>query len=236
MKIIVLNEVDSTQNIARKLCEKESGDFIVVAKRQIAGYGRKGNVWISPEGGLWFTMVIRNVKTNLSTLPMIIAISTAKTIEKHAKINIKLKWPNDLYIGSKKVGGILCETILSGEEVKAILVGIGLNVNINEIPEEIKGKATSIKIETGKEHNLMELLKVIVEEVYEDMKKPINEIMEEWIRRDILVGRNVELKVNGGRMKAYVSKINEDGSITIKHDSLEAKIYYWQIDGIEILN
>jgi len=236
MKIVVLDEVDSTQNIARKLCEKETEDFIVVARRQSAGYGRKGDIWLSPEGGLWFTMVIRNVKANLSTLPMIVAVSTAKAVEKNTEVNVNLKWPNDLYIGKRKVGGILCEVVMSGEEVKAVLIGVGLNVNISEIPEKIKSKATSIKIETGEEHNLMKLLKEIVKEVYEDLKKPFKEIMEEWIRRDMLVGREAELKVDGRRVKAYISKLNEDGSITIKHDSFEAKIYYWQIDGIEILS
>lgn len=236
MRIIKLDEVDSTQNIAKKLCEEVEEDFVVVAKRQTSGYGRKGNIWFSPEGGLWFTLAIKNVNKKLELVPIIVAVSVAKMLERIIKINIQLKWPNDIYINNRKIGGIICEATTIGESLNRLLIGVGINVNIDEMPMEISYKSTSIKIETGREYNIMEILREIIKEIYANMSANMDEILREWRDRDIIVGRKVKILLTNKNIEAKVIEINSDGSITIEYDNKWIYLNYWQVNGIEILN
>jgi len=235
MKIIEVDEVDSTQKLAKKLLEEITEDYIVTAKKQTAGYGRRKNQWLSPEGGLWFTLVIRRRKLNLNILPMIIAISVAKALERIIERNIQLKWPNDIYMEYKKVGGILCEVVMFGEEINAILIGIGLNVNIDEIPEEIKGKATSIKIETGKSYDNMRLLREIVDEIYRNLELKIEDVINYWKTKDIMLDKKIRFEYYNEIVEGEVLDIENDGSLKILTDRCQMRIYHWEINNIEIL-
>ncbi|MEM1549989.1 MAG: biotin--[acetyl-CoA-carboxylase] ligase [Candidatus Methanomethylicia archaeon] len=235
MEIIEVEEVDSTQNLARRLLEIISGDFIVIAKKQTSGYGRKKSKWFSPDGGLWFTLVIRREELNLNILPIIVSVSIAKVLEKSINVDVQLKWPNDIYMKNKKIGGIICEAIIIGERINAILIGVGLNVNIDEIPEEIKDKATSMKIETGKTYDNNKLLREIVNEIYGSLKVDIKEIINYWRNKDITINKRIRFTYKGKIIEGIVLDINDDGSLKILTDNYQ-NIYHWEIDNIEILN
>lgn len=235
MKVIEVEEVDSTQKLAKRLLETISGDFIVTAKIQTAGYGRKRNKWFSPNGGLWFTLVIRREKLNLNILPIIVSVAIAKVLERSINVNVQLKWPNDIYMKNKKIGGVICEATIIGERINAILIGVGLNVNINEIPEEIKDKATSIKIETGKTYDNNKLLREIVNEIYRNLEVNIKEIIEYWRNKDITINKRIRSTYEGKTIEGIVLDINYDGSLKVLTDNCQ-NIYHWEIDSIEILN
>lgn len=161
--LLWLKETDSTQN---RLKEWNLGyGSVVVADRQTAGRGRLGRKWLSQEGGLYFSFLLNPKEfKDLIQLPLVLGLSLSESLEELG-IKTQIKWVNDLYLNRKKVAGILCE--LCGEK---LIVGIGINVNQREIPEEIKDRATSLLIETGREFDRKEVLLRFFERAKENLK------------------------------------------------------------------
>ncbi|QTA37672.1 biotin--[acetyl-CoA-carboxylase] ligase [Thermosipho ferrireducens] len=142
-KILIFNKIDSTNEYLKENYKKLPNGTVVVATTQTNGKGRYGKNWASPEGGLWFSILLKPRKpqpgdfyTKISSLALI-------NILKKYGINARIKWPNDIYVNKKKLCGILTEAVYKGE-LEAVIIGIGLNVN-NEIPEHLKNTAISIK-------------------------------------------------------------------------------------------
>ncbi|HEX7274474.1 MAG TPA: biotin--[acetyl-CoA-carboxylase] ligase, partial [Nitrososphaeraceae archaeon] len=140
--IYVFDELDSTQDFANALPIVESvHGTIVIAKKQKMGKGRIGKSWISPEGGLWMSIIFRpefNMNSIIFT-QFIGAIAIAEAIKEVANIRCSLKWPNDVLINEKKVCGILVDVNLESNN-KVIVMGIGLNTNIE--PSLVNNKLT----------------------------------------------------------------------------------------------
>lgn len=142
------SRIGSTSDRARQLAgEGHRLPAIVVADRQARGRGRRGRHWASDsESGLWFTVVHDAASLDLDVLPLRAGLGLAVALESFARsVRIQVKWPNDLLVGGRKVGGILCERVRD-----AALVGIGLN--LNHRPEELPAvtpPATSLRIECG---------------------------------------------------------------------------------------
>ena len=140
--------VGSTSDRARRLVrEGRQLPAIVVADRQARGRGRRGRRWVSDtERGLWFTMVQGTTSLDLEVLPLRAGLAVALALESVApSARILVKWPNDLVVGGRKLGGILCEGVPD-----AVLVGIGLNLNHHpdELPP-VTPAATSLRVECG---------------------------------------------------------------------------------------
>ncbi|MCX7706049.1 MAG: biotin--[acetyl-CoA-carboxylase] ligase [bacterium] len=130
IKVFFLEETTSTMDVARDFHEKEN-EFVIVAKKQTRGRGRQGRVWISDEGGLWLSVVWHKIDQNLMKYLFIIsAISIIETLKIYG-ISAKIKFPNDIYIGSKKIAGILIENLKD-----CVIIGIGINVN-NRIEDKM---------------------------------------------------------------------------------------------------
>jgi len=239
MKEIRVDVTDSTQTLAKRLSHIIEGDFIVIAKTQYKGYGRYGRKWFSPEGGLWATLTIRNISIErLTMMPMIAGIAAAETLQKYINMHVKLKWPNDLIIGDKKIGGILCEAEIEEEKVKNMFIGIGVNINISEreLLKELKDKATSLMIETNKTHNINEILFEIVNKIYSLMNEKSEKIIEKWKAHDYLAGRKVKISLEGQTLIGR-TKINSDGSLTIITESGEEyRLYSNRVERVDILN
>jgi len=164
MKIHHFKELDSTNILAKSLIEKgEKPPFVVVAEKQTNGYGRNENVWFSPQGGLYFSLVLPEIKIfHLENLVLALGWSVAKTIKEAFGVEPFLKLPNDVYLRNKKIAGILVENVIAENKVKSSLAGIGLNTNTKEFPSNLKNKATSLKIELDKEVDNDKILKAIL--------------------------------------------------------------------------
>ena len=161
MRIFKLDKVESTQKIAKEKKDLKVLD-VIWAKEQEQGYGRKGNFWYSPKGGLYFSIILPKFKIeNLQILTILTAFVVAQTLKEEFKLQPFIKLPNDVYIKGKKICGILTENIM-GKEVKFSVIGIGLNTNINEFPERLKEKATSLKIELKREIDNKKILNKII--------------------------------------------------------------------------
>lgn len=169
MEIKKYKTVISTSALAKKI-KKPKPWLIILAEEQREGYGRKQRSWYSPRGGLYFSVILpRSRIEDLQTLTILTAFVVAKVIKENFSLEPFIKLPNDVYLGQKKVCGILTENIV-GHDVKFSIMGIGLNTNTETFPKELEDKATSLKIELGKKVDDLKILKQIVKGLKEQLK------------------------------------------------------------------
>ncbi|KAI4451169.1 Bifunctional ligase/repressor BirA [Eubacterium plexicaudatum ASF492] len=166
-KIYYETEIDSTNTKAMKLAEEGAPHgTIVVTDHQTNGRGRRGRSWESPAGeAIAMTFLLRPKidPNNASMLTLIAAMAVARGIEDETGLKAGIKWPNDVVINRKKVSGILTEMSAQADYVNHIVVGIGINVHIQEFPEELKNIATSVFLELGMKINRAALIERICE-------------------------------------------------------------------------
>src|SRR5882724_8173431 len=155
-------KTDSTNRVALELGHAgEPEGAVVLAEEQTAGRGRVGRAWVSDRAaGIYVTL-----------LTMMAGLSARTAIEAVTSLNVDLKWPNDLLIHGKKVGGILTEMHAEPSQIRFVIVGIGLNVNQEKFSGELSNAATSLRVETGKSQSRMELLVRLLREFETDYNK-----------------------------------------------------------------
>jgi BirA family biotin operon repressor/biotin-[acetyl-CoA-carboxylase] ligase len=171
MKIEKINTISSTNQVAKELAQKGAEPWTtVVAGQQTAGYGKEKVSWFSPEGGLYFSVILpKSQIDDLQTLTVLAAFIVARSIKNSFSLEPLIKLPNDVLVNQKKIAGILTENII-GKEVKASVIGIGINTNIDEFPQGLEKTATSLKIETGKEIDNDKILEQILKGLKEQLK------------------------------------------------------------------
>jgi len=227
-EIIFYEETISTNDDVLRLSKDDryAEGLVVVADSQKAGKGRHGRRWFSPPGvNLYFTILLRPsiLPQKATLLSLMAAVATANAIKRDTGIHASIKWPNDIMIGDKKVGGILLEMRSKKGGIDAIAVGIGLNVNIppDMFPEEIKEKTTSLKEFTGAEINRYELLGRILNEMdhlYDEfLKGDSKRMIDEWLILNSTTGHVVVVQLMGGRqIEGVAETIDEDGDLIIR--------------------
>jgi BirA family biotin operon repressor/biotin-[acetyl-CoA-carboxylase] ligase len=163
MKIIELEATISTSEYAKELAAGGAEAWtIVTAKEQTGGHGRKGEDWFSPAGGLYFSVILPQSDIfDLQTLTILAAFIVAKVIKENFGLEPMIKLPNDVYVNGKKICGILTENTVYGDKVRSV-IGIGLNTNTDGFPEELKGIATSLRMETLKQVDDRNVLEQII--------------------------------------------------------------------------
>ena len=160
--IIHFDEIDSTNIKAKELAQKDiEHGSIIIAEKQTLGSGRFSRRWISPSGGLWFSLVLRPVlpPTEAPKITQIAAASVYKALN-DLNISTTIKWPNDILLNDKKLCGILAEMKCDMDSVHYLVLGIGMNININEndFDDSVKSIATSLKIQYNKDFKRSEIL------------------------------------------------------------------------------
>jgi BirA family transcriptional regulator, biotin operon repressor / biotin---[acetyl-CoA-carboxylase] ligase len=150
-------EVSSTQEVARKLAREGAPEgTVVIAETQTAGRGRLGRQWHSPPGvNLYLTVILRPTLrlAEVARLSLVAGVAAAEALETVAPGLVQLKWPNDVWLGGRKAGGIIAEAVTdSDDKVSCVLIGIGLNLNLgaDEFPGELGQRATSVLVATGR--------------------------------------------------------------------------------------
>ncbi len=160
--------LDSTNTRAKQLAEQgEPEGTLVVAEQQLAGKGRRGRRWSSRPGeGIWMTLLLRpGLKpAQASGITLVAALAVVGGIRRVCPAEPLIKWPNDIVLQGKKLCGILTEMSSEMDFIHYAVVGIGINVNHTDFPEELEGKATSLRIETGKEIGRQELIIAVITE------------------------------------------------------------------------
>jgi BirA family biotin operon repressor/biotin-[acetyl-CoA-carboxylase] ligase len=147
-RVILLTDVGSTNDFAKAIAAEGAGaGTVVLAEQQAAGRGRAGRRWVSSPGlGLYLSFVARPRPAALPPLPLRVALAVARSLDRFVAESVRIKWPNDLLLGDRKFGGILCEASWSGPSVSNAVIGIGLNVlhTPGDFPPELRETAASM--------------------------------------------------------------------------------------------
>lgn len=223
--LVFLEEVDSTNNRAKQLAEAGAPDgTVVIARQQNAGKGRRGKTWKSPaKGGIWMSLLLRPViaPDQASMLTLVAALAVAEGIEKTCGFSVRIKWPNDLVLNKKKICGILTEMSTEMECINHVVIGIGLNVNIKEFPDELNGVATSLYLETGKNFPRALLTAAILQawETYYELflqTRDLSDLLESY--HQLLVNRDKEVRVlaPGGSYEGIARGITATGELLVE--------------------
>jgi BirA family biotin operon repressor/biotin-[acetyl-CoA-carboxylase] ligase len=223
--LMALPQVDSTNNRLKTMLQEQSlpTGTVLIAAAQNSGKGRRGRSWVSPPGGLWFSVLLHPpldlAKTAL--LSLVFAVACTRAIQQYTEAVCQIKWPNDLIIDGKKVGGILLE--LEGEIGAAnyLIVGIGINVNLDldSIPAEIRDYAISMKIAEHKDFELNRILATVLNQMetyYERfMMEGITDIMQEFCSLCYHLGQEVRVDMGSRILTGVNVGIDEQGSLLI---------------------
>jgi BirA family biotin operon repressor/biotin-[acetyl-CoA-carboxylase] ligase len=180
-------KTDSTNRVGLDLGRAgEPEGAVILAEEQTAGRGRAGRSWLSERAaGIHVTLLLRPklAPVQAPLLTMMAGLSAHAAVEKMTGLAVDLKWPNDLLIRGKKLGGILTEMHAEPTLVQFVIVGIGLNVNQEKFPGELANTATSLRMETGKPQSRMELLVRLLREFESDYNRFLREGVVSVVKR-----------------------------------------------------
>jgi BirA family biotin operon repressor/biotin-[acetyl-CoA-carboxylase] ligase len=231
--IQVFEQTTSTNDVIEKLARDGVKEGVVVfAESQTKGRGRLGRKWMSPtHKGLWFSILLRPDLRPQEATQLTVASATAlrRAIEFETGLKPEIKWPNDILIGGKKVAGILTELSAEVDRVKHIILGIGVDVNLdaNEFPAELKKIATSLKIETGEAVSRAELAVAILRELDFDYARicarKFSEVADEWESHCATIGKNVTVLIGDRKIRGRAESLDDDGALRVRteHGHLE---------------
>jgi BirA family transcriptional regulator, biotin operon repressor / biotin---[acetyl-CoA-carboxylase] ligase len=231
--IRIFEETTSTNDVIEKLARDGVREGVVVfAESQTRGRGRLGRKWISPaHKGLWFSILLRpNLRPQEATqLTVASATALRRAIFSETKLKPEIKWPNDILIGGKKVAGILTELSAEVDRVRYIILGIGIDVNLDadEFPVELKKTATSLKIESGETISRAELATAILRELDFDYARICDGkfpgVADEWESGCVTIGKNVTVHIGDRKICGCAEALDDDGALLLRteHGHLE---------------
>lgn len=183
---------DSTNARARELALAGAPDgTVVTAAEQTAGRGRQGRTWTAPAGrALLMSAVVRDLSKRDALLPLAVPVAVAEACHPFSDGAVGIKWPNDIWVGERKLAGILLEG--RPQEGWAV-IGVGLNVGTTagEFPEELRDVATSLAIESGHDPGVEPVLEAILAALDHRLADPPRSILDAWRDRDVLAGKTV---------------------------------------------
>jgi BirA family biotin operon repressor/biotin-[acetyl-CoA-carboxylase] ligase len=224
--IFFSHEVGSTNDWAKELAELGASEgTVALAETQTAGRGRLGRKWISPKGGLWFSIIFKPKIKPVETVKLVFlaGLAVAETIRELYGLRAETKWPNDVLVDGLKVCGILSEMKTIGEKVEYAVIGVGINANFNvdvEFSEELREKATSLEKALGRKISLEELFKALLEKMeslYQQfLKEGFTPILERWKSYASFLGCEAEVHGDGERLEGTASNVDDRRSTNFK--------------------
>jgi BirA family biotin operon repressor/biotin-[acetyl-CoA-carboxylase] ligase len=231
--IRVFEQTTSTNDVIEKLARDGAKEGAVVfAESQTQGRGRLGRKWISPaRKGLWFSVLLRPGLSPQAATQLTVAAATAvrQAIEGQTGLKAEIKWPNDVLLAGKKVAGILTELSAELDRIKYVLVGIGVDVNLNssDFAPELRSQATSLKIELGKPVLRVDLAAAILRELDSAYARVLagefNVIADEWEKHCTTLGQRLVINLGERRVCGLAESLGEDGALLLRteHGHLE---------------
>jgi BirA family biotin operon repressor/biotin-[acetyl-CoA-carboxylase] ligase len=226
----VLAEVPSTNTTAAAWAQEQAPHgAVVVAECQTAGRGRLGRHWHSPSGNnLYCSVLLRTMPAReqqplwFSWIPLLAALAVTRAVQVVGGLKPSVKWPNDILVGDRKLGGILCESSGVGTAHAVVVVGVGVNVNLreDELPDELRPIATSLMIEARQPFDRAALLATLLLELETRCDSFLagrhGDILEEYMLRCSTIGRRVRIELaHGEQMDGTAESIQADGSLRI---------------------
>lgn len=217
-KVYLFETVASTQEIAKGLVSKGE-PAIVIALTQTRGYGRFRRHWHSPLGGLYFSYLTFpdfSAKHQIAQLTLSAALKLAQVIESMSAKKVELRWPNDLIIAEKKVGGVLCTTKGPG-----LVIGVGINLNQQFFPERLP-EATSIFLETNQQFEIGQVLKTLLTSLINLPKDfadgKFTDLLPEIKARQVFINQRVRVELWLRRIEGTVIDLDDLGRLVLRTD------------------
>lgn len=221
----------STTWIAKDLCGREDPatlhGTVIVAEEQTGGIGRLGRAWVSPSGGIWFTIILTpNIPMDhLFMITMAGSVAVARAIRKEYDIGALIKWPNDIYIGDKKVSGLLLELSAEADTVHYCMLGIGIDANIDpeNLPPELSRTITSLAAELGREIDRAALLARVLREFEQRFllleSEEYESVIREWKSLSLTLDHRVQVRTLRKSVEGEAIDIDDHGALLIRKDN-----------------
>ena len=219
------SSIDSTNALARTLAGQGAPEgTLVITEEQTAGRGRRGKTWTSPAGAnLLFSVLLRPPMEGdrVFVLTMVLALAGLKAVKTVTGVKAMIKWPNDLYVGTKKLAGILTEFSVRGKQVDWAVPGMGINVNWHpDVPEGGGVPATSLLAETGQRVSrndlLLEILKGFEVSYRDVVRGSMMALYEEWNQSCLVLGQSVVVTSEREQIEGRALCIDDFGALIIE--------------------
>ena len=224
---LLLAETASTSDVAREQARRGAREgFVVAAAHQTRGRGRLGRAWESPAGlGLYVSILLRPAfpATEAGRLTILASVAASDAVEKIAGVRPRIKWPNDLVIGGRKLGGLLIESEPRGMRLDHAVIGIGINVRQggDDFSAEVRARATSLRLATGKLFRRADVLVALLHAFEDRLARPFAEMREAWAESSLTLGQRVELSTARGLRRGQAIGLDESGALLLRNEAGE---------------
>jgi BirA family biotin operon repressor/biotin-[acetyl-CoA-carboxylase] ligase len=223
--ILYFRELASTNDVAKELAAEDAKEgTVVLAETQSEGRGRLGREWVSPPGGVWFSVILRPEiePKHAPRLTLVVSVAVAKAISKLFSLRAEIKWPNDVLVNGKKVCGILTEAKTRGDVLDYVVVGVGVNADfdVELLPSSLRDSVATLlgelKRHVDREVLLSALLREI--EVYYRLFSwgKFDVILGEWRSLAGFLGSGVRVVEEKGILEGTAVDVDEEGALILR--------------------
>ncbi|NWD51127.1 bifunctional biotin--[acetyl-CoA-carboxylase] ligase/biotin operon repressor BirA [Pseudomonas gingeri] len=224
----VYESIDSTNAEALRLVERAARvPFVVVAERQTAGRGRRGRQWVSPFAeNIYYSLLLRvdGGMRQLEGLSLVVGLAVLHALRELGIPGAGLKWPNDVLVGNKKIAGILLELVGDPADVCHVVLGIGINVNM-QVADQVDQQWTSARLETGRPVDRNQLIASLSEKLQDYLQRHqaagFAAIQAEWEQNHLWQGREVSLVAGTNIIDGTVLGIDLQGALRLRVEGVE---------------
>jgi len=221
-------EVASTNEWAKKLASQGAREgWVAIAGTQTHGRGRLDREWISPLGGLWFSLILRPKRrlTKPANLTFVASLAVAETLHEQYGLRTQTKWPNDVLVNERKICGIFGEASTLGKKINTFVLGIGINANFDAervFPESIRAMTTSLETELNRRIQLEELFIRLLEKLEATYlhytKRGFSSILKQWKKYADFLGQRVEVTDRNEKVTGLAFDVDKDGALILLQD------------------
>ena len=230
LEIICLESVDSTNSEAeRQLANNCAVPLVILASAQTQGRGRRGRVWHSPAAGnLYSTFVFRPELEpgRMQDFTLWMGLNICELVANFCKITPGLKWPNDLFVNGKKAGGMLTEARIDADQIRELVFGLGLNLNVKaeDLPSDLQRTATSLAEAMGELVDINRFAAALIGRVLTAYSQFLeggyqDKFEELWLRYDVLRGQPVSIVQGTRTISGIATGIDREGSLLVRVES-----------------
>ena len=237
-RVYYFEEIDSTQNFAEQIAvDKKENGTIVIAEKQTSGRGRLERKWVSPKGGIWFSLIIHpKFDVSSSTLvPIAGAVALSKAIKSVLDLESSVKWPNDITLKGKKVAGMLVDASFQANSIDYLILGIGINFDVDTKKLEKRLSKSpnfyginSLRKKDDKTPPISLLREFLIqfEKVVSQLNKgEKSKIVREWTKRADGIGKKISVNTSNGGISGISQGIDNDGALKLKRGKKIMKIF-----------
>ena len=226
--IIWFESCDSTMDICHRFASITKKELSIGAFSQLKGRGTKNRSWVSPKGNVFLSFLLHPDPLKVHIIHMLGTLAIYKFLSQNYHFdNISLKWPNDVMIQGKKISGVLQENVYQNQDLTYSVLGLGLNVNLEEI-YNIDTEYTSMKIITGKSYNVKNIASGVIPYFFNLYYSAMttNDIVTLWRSKIDTIGKNVILEMKDNkRLSGKVKGVNDEGDLLlVKTDKTQLNV------------